>query len=293
MKIDNEFKNLIPPLSTDEYKQLEENILRDGIRDPLVVWSQEEILVDGHNRYEIAQKHNLPFATKCVDFKDRDEAMLWIIDNQNGRRNLVPMVRTELKLRKKEILSRKAKKQQGARTDILSTLSKSSFEPINTRKEIARSANVSEGTVHKVETILKKGSDETKQAAREGKISVNEAYKRTVKENAPPKPDPYDAKAKHQEFVENKGNAKVVSFDDIESDKNNQRIVALDLYHAIRKVASGFEVMHLNQTVEELAEDAQALTQEERNYLTTQLYSVKNCADTIIKALQGDLNGKR
>lgn len=293
MNIDNEFKSLIPPLSADEYKQLEKNVLRDGIIDPLVVWAQEEILVDGHNRYEIAQKHNLYFATKYVDFKDRDEAMLWIIDNQNGRRNLVPMVRTELELRKKEILSRKAKKQQGARTDILSTLSKSSFEPINTRKEIARSANVSEGTVHKVETILKKGSDETKQAAREGKISVNEAYKRTVKENMPPKPDIPTAKEEHQAFQEMKKTSPVVDFKEIEIDKDNQRIIALDLYAAIRKAASGFQTLSLQTTTAEIEEDAAGLTQEERNYLITQMYSVKNCADQIIKALQGGVNGKK
>ena len=28
--IDNEFRNLIPPLTDEEFKQLEENILRDG-----------------------------------------------------------------------------------------------------------------------------------------------------------------------------------------------------------------------------------------------------------------------
>ena len=57
--IDDEFQVLIPQLSVDEFKILEENIRKDGCRDPLVVWNG--ILVDGHNRYKICTKHNLEF----------------------------------------------------------------------------------------------------------------------------------------------------------------------------------------------------------------------------------------
>ena len=53
LKIDPEFKDLIPPLSSDEYEQLENNILYDGCREPLIAWN--DILVDGHNRYDICQ----------------------------------------------------------------------------------------------------------------------------------------------------------------------------------------------------------------------------------------------
>jgi ParB-like chromosome segregation protein Spo0J len=47
------FKDIIRPLSESELQLLEQNILRDGIRDPLVVWG--DTLIDGHNRYAIAQ----------------------------------------------------------------------------------------------------------------------------------------------------------------------------------------------------------------------------------------------
>ena len=59
IKIDQEFQSLIPPLSTDEYNQLEQNLIKDAIRDPLVLWNGT--LIDGHNRYDISQKHNLEF----------------------------------------------------------------------------------------------------------------------------------------------------------------------------------------------------------------------------------------
>ena len=105
--IDNEFKNLIPPLANDEKKQLEENLLRDGIQDPLKVWNNT--LVDGHNRYDIAKRHGLTFATTDMQFADRSDAIIWIIKNQFGRRNLSAYDRSILALKLKPVLTAKAK----------------------------------------------------------------------------------------------------------------------------------------------------------------------------------------
>ena len=88
LKIDKEFAALIPPLSAEELSGLEDNLMIDGVRDALVVWEDEGILLDGHNRYTIAKKHDLAYRVKCLGFKTRDEAKLWIIKNQVGRRNL-------------------------------------------------------------------------------------------------------------------------------------------------------------------------------------------------------------
>ena len=60
--IDAEFKSLIPPLSSEERSQLEENLLKEGCRDPLVVWRENNILLDGHNRFEICTHHNIHFS---------------------------------------------------------------------------------------------------------------------------------------------------------------------------------------------------------------------------------------
>jgi hypothetical protein len=57
MQILKELEALIPPLTSEEFKQLERNILEEGIRDPLVTWNS--ILVDGHNRYRIAQEYDI------------------------------------------------------------------------------------------------------------------------------------------------------------------------------------------------------------------------------------------
>ena len=90
LKIDPEFQNQIPPLTDDEYKQLEENILKEGkLISPLIVW--DNTLVDGHNRYAILQKHpEIYFSTMPLPFESREEVLAWICKNQLGRRNLTP-----------------------------------------------------------------------------------------------------------------------------------------------------------------------------------------------------------
>ena len=72
--IDKEFESLIPPLSAEEFQQLEENCVKEGIRDALITWNG--ILVDGHNRFKIAAKHGLHWNEKRMEFADRDEVKL-------------------------------------------------------------------------------------------------------------------------------------------------------------------------------------------------------------------------
>lgn len=88
LKIDQEFKNKIPPLTDDEYKQLEENILSDGeVYEPICVWNG--VIVDGHNRWRIIQDHpEIPYKIKEMEFADKWEAFEWMYRKQLGRRNL-------------------------------------------------------------------------------------------------------------------------------------------------------------------------------------------------------------
>jgi hypothetical protein len=89
IKIDEEFKGLIPRLADEEYKQLKSNIVTEGkCRDPLVLWNGT--IIDGHNRYEICMENHIPFKRIEMEFESREEAILWIIKNQLGRRNLKP-----------------------------------------------------------------------------------------------------------------------------------------------------------------------------------------------------------
>jgi hypothetical protein len=88
--LSKEIKDFIIPLNDEELYQLEQNILKEGCREPLIVWGKndQQILVDGHNRYRICQAHDIPFKIKKMNFKDLDEVKVWMVENQMGRRNL-------------------------------------------------------------------------------------------------------------------------------------------------------------------------------------------------------------
>lgn len=90
LHIDPEFKAQIPPLTQDERKQLEENILAEGeLLAPILVWNGT--IVDRHNRYEILQSHpEIPCIVRNLELETRDEVLVWICKHQLGRRNLTP-----------------------------------------------------------------------------------------------------------------------------------------------------------------------------------------------------------
>lgn len=89
-RIDEDFRKMLPQLAAEELAELEASILSEGIREPLVVWRETGILIDGHNRLKIAGKHDLPYQTQELAFADREAVRDWIINNQLGRRNLTP-----------------------------------------------------------------------------------------------------------------------------------------------------------------------------------------------------------
>ena len=115
--VDDEFSSLIRPLTSEEYRFLEENILRDGCREPITIW--KGIILDGHNRYRICKRWDLPYRTTELDVSGRDEAMSWICANQLGRRNLSEEMRKYLIGKRYEIEKR-----------ILRSQNRSVWEPV-------------------------------------------------------------------------------------------------------------------------------------------------------------------
>ena len=179
--IDPEFKALIPPLLPEERKGLEESILKEGCRDALVVWKGHNILVDGHNRYEICTAHGKPFETVEMEFASRDDAMVWIIDNQFSRRNLTPFARGELALKRKHIIAAKAKKNQ-LRTTENRVCQISDKQRVDTKKELAKIAGVSHDTIARVEKIVQKAPEEVKEKLRRGDLTINKVYNEIKRE---------------------------------------------------------------------------------------------------------------
>lgn len=89
-KIEPEFADLIPPLNDLEFETLEQSIIEEGCREPLIIWAGENILLDGHNRFKICLENSLPYQVVKKEFDDENAAKNWMLMNQLGRRNLSP-----------------------------------------------------------------------------------------------------------------------------------------------------------------------------------------------------------
>ena len=197
LKIDEGLKAYIDPLTPDEYESLERSILAEGCRDSLVVWG--DLLIDGHNRYGICQKHGLPFNTiQATQFKNMDDVHLWMIDQHLGRRSVSDFQRGVLALRKREIIAERraaaaaavnaAKAAQPATEEApwegdtdpvvaqaLASVAKVPDEALDTREALARAARLSAGQVKMIETIQEKAAPEVVAAVKSGELSLNAA----------------------------------------------------------------------------------------------------------------------
>ena len=290
IKVDEEFQSLIPPLTVDEYTQLEKNIIKDGIRDPLVVWSQDDgsdILIDGHNRWKISAAHGgIKFNIVRKDFDSREDAKTWIILNQFGRRNLEVYDRSLLALKLKPMIAKKAKEQQ-----IRKSVSQKSVEqkPIDTQKELAKLAGVSHDTIHKVETIEKSNDETLIQQVRSGETSINRAYNTVMGIERPKTPqqskkDLIDhLKQKHEAFEEKKSNG-VVQFAEIKQDKNNQEFIAKDLLIRCMRMGDAIErIMFENEQGDvSLTEMAKTISKTDREKLEGYIQKIKNTLSEIL-----------
>lgn len=172
--INDELRSFVDPLSPIEQAALERSLLAEGCRDALVLW--RDTLIDGHNRYELCQKHGIPFRTVHNNtFESIEDVMLWMIDNHLARRSVSDFQRGVLALKKKEIVSaRVAERPADEGSDADAALDPAS-PPWNTREDVARAARVSSNTISQIERIQKAATPELREAVRTGTISINAA----------------------------------------------------------------------------------------------------------------------
>ncbi|WP_369916320.1 plasmid replication/partition related protein [Xanthomonas sp. NCPPB 3005] len=196
--VKEDLKAYIDPLTADEYAALERSLLAEGCRDALVLWG--DILVDGHNRYGICQKHGLPFQTvQNTRFQSLQDVHLWMIDQHLGRRSVSDFQRGVLALRKREILAERrsraaappAESADGAAAaasdahddaapwaDAPAGADGASVEAMPaplSRAELARAARLSNSQVLQIEKIQKQATAEVVEAVKSGAISINAA----------------------------------------------------------------------------------------------------------------------
>lgn len=202
LRINPRIRNMIPSVQPDELRLLEESLELYGCRDPLVTWSKTGELLDGHNRYAICRKHGWHFDVIEIgeeDIPDERAAMVWVLKNQLGRRNLTDAQRVQLALELEKTLAPEAKER--SRANLKRGKSKKPDVPKSERREprgrsidqVAKTAGVGKDTVSKVKRVLAHGDDETKQAMLSGEVSINAAAKKVPakeRKRAPKGPEP-------------------------------------------------------------------------------------------------------
>jgi transcriptional regulator with XRE-family HTH domain len=169
--LNDELRSFVDPLSDIEYEALERSLLAEGCRDALVLWN--DILIDGHNRYAICQKHGIEYRTvQNNSFTSLDDVKLWMIDNHLARRSVSDFQRGLLALRKKQIVAARRVGQAPAESEAAADAAP---PPWNTREEVARAARVSPNTISQIERIQKTATPQLLDAVRTGAISINAA----------------------------------------------------------------------------------------------------------------------
>lgn len=182
LKIDPELRDLLPPLTSEEYKQLEKNIVENGFDRNFPIMEWQGFIVDGHNRYDICKKHNIEPIIGTLAYETKEEIMEWMLDIQLGRRNLTPIQKIAITEKYRPIYEKQAKENSLSNlkqnTDVVKLPTRMKKDNMGrTSEKLASIANVSEKTYRMGAKILNSGNEKLKQEVLSGEKSINAGYK--------------------------------------------------------------------------------------------------------------------
>lgn len=186
LKIDPELRDLLPPLTDDEYKQLEKNIVENGFDKNFPIMEWHGFIVDGHNRYSICKKHNIEYVVGTLGYETKDEAMEWMLDIQLGRRNLSPIQRIAVAEKYRPIYEKQAKERQATSTgganpqltpNLVEADKTNNRSENETNSKLAKIANVGKETYRQAKRVLDSNNEELKNRVLSGKTSISAGYK--------------------------------------------------------------------------------------------------------------------
>ena len=179
-----EMEQLLPPLSAEQFSALEGDIVENGCYAPIIV-NEDMVIVDGHNRFRVCEKHGLPFRMLVFSFADLLEAKQWALDTQKGRRNLDKWELGKIALKLKPEIEAKAKanmsagggdrKNEGTKSGLMN--SSNPILPVNTRKEMAQAVGIGEQTMGRIAQLDENAPQALKDALNNKEVSVNAAWK--------------------------------------------------------------------------------------------------------------------
>lgn len=176
-----EMAELLPPLGGEQLAALEQDLLRNGCYSPIIV-NEDLVIVDGHNRQSLCEKHGIPYKMAVFSFEDLLEAKQWALDTQKGRRNLDKWELGKIALKLKPEVEARARANQSAAggnkyvdETASGNVAESGFS-VDTRKELADSVGLGERTMGKVMQIDEHAPTAVKEALDKKELSINQGY---------------------------------------------------------------------------------------------------------------------
>ena len=204
-----EMAELLPPLTGEQLSALEADIVANGCYAPVIV-NEDMVIIDGHNRQRLCEKHGLPYQMAVFSFRDLLEAKQWALDTQKGRRNLDKWELGKIALRLKPDIDAKARANQSAaggdkfRDKPLSATVPEAVSSVDTRKELAGAVGLGERTMGKIMQIDEHAPAAVKAALDSGDLSISQGYNITRQVQDLPEEQREEAAAQAVELVKAK-----------------------------------------------------------------------------------------
>ena len=179
-----EMAQLLPPLTGEQLAALETDLLANGCYSPIIV-NEDMVIIDGHYRYELCEKHGVPYKMAVFSFSDMLEAKQWALDTQKGRRNLDKWELGKIALKLREDVEARARANQSAAGGDkfggkpLSATLPEAVSAVDTRKELAEAVGIGERTMGKVMQINEHAPAPIREALDSGDLSINQGYNLT------------------------------------------------------------------------------------------------------------------
>ena len=206
-----EMAQLLPPLTGEQLSALEADLLANGCYSPVIV-NEDMVVIDGHHRYELCEKHGIPYKMAVFSFTDMLEAKQWALDTQKGRRNLdkwelgkiALKLRKDMEARARENMSLGGQAYRPSEADEEGLTTLSNLSSVNTRKELADAVGIGEVTMGKVMQIDEHAPAAVKEALDSGELSINQGYNITRQVAELPEGEREEAAAQAVELVKAK-----------------------------------------------------------------------------------------
>lgn len=214
IKINEKFKNYLPPLSKKQRKGLSESIIRDGVTEPLIVRKGTLEMIEGHHRLtEMIVKGFKVVPVIEIEFDSDGDVKKFMLERQVNRRNSNEFQRVvaAIELEKTSIAKGKENMGKHGLVDV--------DQKVDTNQTLAEMSDSSRANVGKVKYILKNGSQDIIDRVGSDELTIHGAHK-LIKGNNKPKATTIKAVNNSANDTISKDNAEIeTSVSDIQDDE--------------------------------------------------------------------------